>query len=80
MKSCFIVFLFSGALQQTRPGNDKTGGNSDRWPIAPGAVQEVFNATGPGVITHIWFTIAARGELAEPAARAELIALITGRS
>ena len=40
---------------------DKTGGNSDRWPIAPGAVQEVFNATGPGVITHIWFTIAARG-------------------
>ncbi|MEP6915899.1 MAG: DUF2961 domain-containing protein, partial [Acidobacteriota bacterium] len=40
---------------------DKTGGNSDRWPIAAGAVQEVFNATGPGVITHIWFTIAARG-------------------
>jgi D-arabinan exo alpha-(1,3)/(1,5)-arabinofuranosidase (non-reducing end) len=39
---------------------DKTGGNNDRWPIAPGAVQEVFNATGPGVITHIWFTIAAR--------------------
>ena len=23
-------------------------------------MQEVFNATGPGVITHIWFTIAAR--------------------
>lgn len=39
---------------------DTTGGNSDRWPIAPGAVKEVFNATGPGVITHIWFTIAAR--------------------
>src|SRR5258708_5617815 len=39
---------------------DKTGGNSDRWPIAAGAVQEVFNATGSGVITHIWFTIAAR--------------------
>src|ERR1051326_266491 len=40
---------------------DKTGGNSDRWPIAPGAVQEVFNAEGPGVISHIWFTIAAAG-------------------
>src|SRR5437016_4684055 len=40
---------------------DKTGGNSDRWPIAPGATQEVFNAEGPGVITHIWFTIAAAG-------------------
>jgi Protein of unknown function (DUF2961) len=39
---------------------DTTGGNSDRWPIAPGAVKEVFNATGPGVITHIWFTIAAQ--------------------
>ena len=39
---------------------DSTGGNSDRWPIAAGGVQEVFNATGAGVITHIWFTIAAR--------------------
>jgi hypothetical protein len=39
---------------------DRTGGNSDRWPIAAGAVQEVFSATGSGVITHVWFTIAAR--------------------
>src|SRR6185312_10062606 len=38
---------------------DRTGGNADRWPIAAGGVQEIFNATGPGVITHIWFTIAA---------------------
>ena len=38
---------------------DRTGGNKDYWPIAPGATQEVFNASGPGVITHIWFTIAA---------------------
>jgi hypothetical protein len=37
---------------------DRTGGNSDRWPIAPGATQEVFNSTGPGIVTHIWFTIA----------------------
>jgi len=42
---------------------DRTGGNSDRWPIAPGATQEVFNAQGPGAITHIWFTIAARGAM-----------------
>jgi hypothetical protein len=41
---------------------DRTGGNSDRWPVAPGGVQEVFNATGPGVITHIWFTISARSD------------------
>ena len=38
---------------------DRTGGNNDRWPIPGGGVQELFNATGPGVITHIWFTIAA---------------------
>lgn len=38
---------------------DRTGGNSDRWPIAPGATLEVFRSTGPGIITHIWFTIAA---------------------
>jgi len=39
--------------------HDRTGGNSDRWPIAPGQTIEVFNSQGPGVITHIWFTIAA---------------------
>ncbi len=42
---------------------DTTGGNRDYWPIAGGGVREVFNATGPGVITHIWFTIAARSDL-----------------
>ncbi len=40
---------------------DTTGGNKDYWPVAAGATREVFNATGPGVITHIWFTIAAPG-------------------
>src|SRR5258708_1478669 len=39
---------------------DVTGGNRDAWPIPAGAEREVFKATGPGVITHIWFTIAAR--------------------
>ncbi|HEX4488155.1 MAG TPA: glycoside hydrolase family 172 protein [Terriglobales bacterium] len=38
---------------------DRSGGNSDAWPIAPGGMKEVFNSEGPGVITHIWFTIAA---------------------
>jgi Protein of unknown function (DUF2961) len=38
---------------------DRTGGNADRWPIAPNETKEVFNAQGPGVISHIWFTIAA---------------------
>src|SRR5947209_383650 len=38
---------------------DRTGGNSDRWPIAPGATQELFRSDGPGIVSHIWFTIAA---------------------
>jgi len=38
---------------------DRTGGNADRWQIPAGGTQEIFNATGPGAITHIWFTIAA---------------------
>ncbi|HVX65908.1 MAG TPA: glycoside hydrolase family 172 protein [Bryobacteraceae bacterium] len=41
---------------------DRTGGNADAWPIAPGGSKEVFNSEGPGVISHIWFTIAAQGE------------------
>src|SRR5258707_878289 len=40
---------------------DRTGGNSDRWPIPAAGSYELFNASGPGVITHIWFTIAAPG-------------------
>lgn len=39
--------------------HDPTGGNSDRWPIPPGETKEVFRAGGPGMISHIWFTIAA---------------------
>jgi hypothetical protein len=39
---------------------DPTGGNHDFWAIPAGGVREVFSAEGPGVITHIWFTIAAR--------------------
>ena len=38
---------------------DVTGGNADRWPIPAGETKELFNSSGPGVITHIWFTISA---------------------
>lgn len=38
---------------------DTTGGNNDRWPVAPGQTREIFESQGPGVITHIWFTISA---------------------
>src|SRR5438270_6680596 len=41
---------------------DRTGGNRDFWPIKPGETLDVFKSDGPGVITHIWFTISARSE------------------
>jgi hypothetical protein len=40
---------------------DKTGGNRDSWQIPAGGTYEIFNAQGPGIISHIWFTIAPRG-------------------
>jgi hypothetical protein len=51
---------------------DTTGGNSDRWPIAPGETKEIFNQKGAGIISHIWFTIAApsRNHLKELVLRA----------
>jgi hypothetical protein len=39
---------------------DRTGGNRDFWHIATGDTLEVFKSAGPGVITHIWYTINAR--------------------
>ncbi len=39
---------------------DRSGGNEDFRHIAPGGTLEVFSAQGAGVITHVWFTIAAR--------------------
>ena len=39
---------------------DRTGGNADAWRIEADAAKEVFNSPGPGVISHIWFTIAAQ--------------------
>ena len=48
------------ALKQS--SYDRSGGNQDYWPMKAGETREVFLAEGPGVITHIWFTIAARSD------------------
>lgn len=40
--------------------HDPTGGNADFWRIPPGGTLELFNSPGPGVISHIWFTISAQ--------------------
>ena len=36
---------------------DRTGGNADAVPVEPGATATLLDVTGPGVVTHIWFTI-----------------------
>lgn len=41
---------------------DRTGGNADARKIAPGGSLDVFQSDGPGIITHIWFTIAAHSQ------------------
>ncbi len=38
---------------------DRTGGNADARAIAPGETLTVLEDSGPGVITHVWFTIAS---------------------
>jgi len=38
---------------------DHSGANADMRKIAPGETLTVFEESGPGVITHIWFTIAS---------------------
>jgi hypothetical protein len=43
--------------------HDRTGGNRDFWTIPAGKSQELFNTNEPGVISHIWFTIAAQGRM-----------------
>src|SRR5579871_1239931 len=36
---------------------DRTGGNADFIPLDAGASATLLDVKGPGVITHIWFTI-----------------------
>jgi len=38
---------------------DRTGGNGDAFKIAPGSTQTLMDVKGPGMISHIWFTIGA---------------------
>jgi hypothetical protein len=38
---------------------DRTGGNADERKIAPGETLTVLEDSGPGTITHVWFTIAS---------------------
>jgi hypothetical protein len=46
-------------VQRRVSSYDKTGGNADAIHIAHGATATIMDASGPGIITHIWFTIAS---------------------
>jgi len=45
-------------VQKRSSSYDRTGANADMRPVAPGETLTVMDETGPGAITHIWFTIA----------------------
>jgi hypothetical protein len=38
---------------------DLTGGNADARQIEPGSTLTMMDANGPGLLTHIWFTVAS---------------------
>lgn len=38
---------------------DVSGGNADAWNIQPGEAKTLADIKGPGVISHIWFTISS---------------------
>jgi hypothetical protein len=46
-------------IQKRSSSYDRSGANADARPIAPGETLTVLDDSGPGAITHIWFTIAA---------------------
>jgi hypothetical protein len=45
-------------IQKRSSSYDRTGANADYRAVAPGETVTVLDENGPGVITHIWFTIA----------------------
>ena len=49
--------------QKRSSSADTLGGNADARPILPGEKLTVLNTPGPGILTHIWFTIASQEEL-----------------
>jgi hypothetical protein len=42
---------------------DRTGGNADNRQVGPGGTLTVADLTGPGVVTHLWFTFNSRDPL-----------------
>lgn len=50
-------------VQKRSSSYDRSGGNADYRPLAPGETLTVLDDSGPGAITHLWFTIASDEQL-----------------
>ena len=46
-------------VQHRSSSYDRTGGNADARPVAPGETLALLDADGPGLVTHVWVTIAS---------------------
>lgn len=46
-------------VQKRVSSYDRTGGNADAVSVPAGATYTVLDDAGPGIITHVWFTIAS---------------------
>ncbi len=46
-------------VQHRASSYDRSGGNADARPIAPGETLSLLDQSGPGLITHLWITIAS---------------------
>jgi hypothetical protein len=46
-------------VQHRASSYDRSGGNADYRTIAPGETLTVLDSAGPGLISHIWFTISS---------------------
>ena len=46
-------------VQKRSSSYDRSGGNADSRPIAPGETLTLLDDSGPGEISHVWFTIAS---------------------
>lgn len=46
-------------VQKRSSSYDRTGGNRDFRTMQPGETLTVLEADGPGIVTHLWFTIAS---------------------
>ena len=47
-------------VQHRSSSYDRSGGNGDARPIAPAETLTLLDADGPGLISHVWVTIAQR--------------------